>query len=52
MALLSLRERAAAQVLLEEVRHVELSDRADFNDRSPFPADPARARRKGTNHHG
>jgi uncharacterized 2Fe-2S/4Fe-4S cluster protein (DUF4445 family) len=33
MALMSLRERAAAQALLEEVHYVELSDRADFNDR-------------------
>jgi uncharacterized 2Fe-2S/4Fe-4S cluster protein (DUF4445 family) len=33
MALLSARERAGAQVLLEEVRYVELSDRPDFNDR-------------------
>ena len=33
MALLSVRERAAALALLEEVRYVELSDRADFNDR-------------------
>src|SRR5690349_20252452 len=32
-ALLSVRERAAAQALLEEVHYVELSDRADFNDR-------------------
>jgi uncharacterized 2Fe-2S/4Fe-4S cluster protein (DUF4445 family) len=32
MALLSVRERAAALALLEEVRYVELSDRADFND--------------------
>jgi len=32
MTLLSLRERAGAQTLLEEVRYVELSDRADFND--------------------
>ena len=32
MALLSVRERAAALGLLEEVRYVELSDRADFND--------------------
>jgi uncharacterized 2Fe-2S/4Fe-4S cluster protein (DUF4445 family) len=32
MALLSVRERAAAQALLEEVRYVELSDRGDFND--------------------
>jgi uncharacterized 2Fe-2S/4Fe-4S cluster protein (DUF4445 family) len=41
MALLSLRERAAGLALLEEVRYVELSDRADFNDRFvaqlPFP---------------
>lgn len=33
MALLSMRERAAAQALVEEVRYVELSDRPDFNDR-------------------
>src|SRR5919107_146108 len=33
MALLSLRERQGADVLLEEVRYVELSDRPDFNDR-------------------
>jgi uncharacterized 2Fe-2S/4Fe-4S cluster protein (DUF4445 family) len=33
MALLSVRERAGALALLEEVRYVELSDRADFNDR-------------------
>ncbi|WP_109510231.1 ASKHA domain-containing protein [Nocardioides speluncae] len=33
MALLSLRERAGAAALLEEVRYVELSDRADFNDK-------------------
>jgi len=32
MVLLSVRERAAALALLEEVRYVELSDRADFND--------------------
>jgi uncharacterized 2Fe-2S/4Fe-4S cluster protein (DUF4445 family) len=32
MALLSQRERAGAMALLEEVRYVELSDRADFND--------------------
>jgi uncharacterized 2Fe-2S/4Fe-4S cluster protein (DUF4445 family) len=42
MALLSLRERAGGLTLLEEVRYVELSDRADFNDRFveqlPFPA--------------
>jgi uncharacterized 2Fe-2S/4Fe-4S cluster protein (DUF4445 family) len=33
MVLLSLRERAGAEALLEEVTYVELSDRADFNDR-------------------
>lgn len=33
MALLSVRERAGATTLLEEVTYVELSDRADFNDR-------------------
>ena len=42
MALLSLRERAAGLALLEEVRYVELSDRADFNDqfvgKLAFPA--------------
>ncbi|MBL8929705.1 MAG: DUF4445 domain-containing protein [Kineosporiaceae bacterium] len=32
MTLLSVRERAGAHTLLEEVRYVELSDRADFND--------------------
>jgi uncharacterized 2Fe-2S/4Fe-4S cluster protein (DUF4445 family) len=32
MALLSVRERAGALALLEEVRYVELSDRTDFND--------------------
>ena len=32
MALLSVRERAGALALLEEVRYVELSDRPDFND--------------------
>ncbi len=41
MALLSMRERAGAMALLEEVEYVELSDRADFNDRfvdqMPFP---------------
>jgi uncharacterized 2Fe-2S/4Fe-4S cluster protein (DUF4445 family) len=41
IALLSLRERAGGLALLEEVRYVELSDRADFNDRFvdqlPFP---------------
>jgi len=42
MALLSVRERAGAMTLLDEVEYVELSDRADFNDRFvdqlPFPA--------------
>jgi uncharacterized 2Fe-2S/4Fe-4S cluster protein (DUF4445 family) len=33
MSLLSIRERAGAQALLEEVSYVELSDRPDFNDR-------------------
>jgi uncharacterized 2Fe-2S/4Fe-4S cluster protein (DUF4445 family) len=33
MSLLSVRERAGALKLLEEVRYVELSDRTDFNDR-------------------
>lgn len=33
MALLSMRERVGAAALLEEVRYVELSDRADFNER-------------------
>lgn len=33
MALLSVRERAAALSLVEEVHYVELSDRPDFNDR-------------------
>jgi uncharacterized 2Fe-2S/4Fe-4S cluster protein (DUF4445 family) len=33
MALLSIRDRAAALALLEEVNYVELSDRSDFNDR-------------------
>lgn len=33
MALLSIRERAGAIALLEEVEYVELSDRDDFNDR-------------------
>ena len=33
MALMSVRERALAMTLLEEVNYVELSDRADFNDR-------------------
>jgi uncharacterized 2Fe-2S/4Fe-4S cluster protein (DUF4445 family) len=41
MALLSLRERAGGLALLEEVKYVELSDRAGFNDRFvgqlPFP---------------
>ncbi len=33
MVLLSLRERAGAATLLEEVEYVELSDRPEFNDR-------------------
>jgi uncharacterized 2Fe-2S/4Fe-4S cluster protein (DUF4445 family) len=33
MSLLSLRERAGAAALTKEVTYVELSDRADFNDR-------------------
>ncbi|MGA8210288.1 MAG: ASKHA domain-containing protein [Nocardioidaceae bacterium] len=33
MSLLSVRERAGALALLEEVEYVELSDRPDFNDR-------------------
>jgi uncharacterized 2Fe-2S/4Fe-4S cluster protein (DUF4445 family) len=33
MALLSVRERAGATTLLEEVAYVELSDRPDFNDK-------------------
>ena len=33
MALLSRREREGANLLLEEVAYVELSDRADFNDK-------------------
>ncbi len=32
MTLLSIRERAGARALLEEVRYVELSDRPEFND--------------------
>ena len=32
MALLSVRERAGALALQQEVRYVELSDRSDFND--------------------
>jgi uncharacterized 2Fe-2S/4Fe-4S cluster protein (DUF4445 family) len=32
MAALSLRERAAADAILDEVEYVELSGRADFND--------------------
>ena len=53
MALLSIRERAGALALLEEVTYVELSDRADFNDRFvDLPRLPAaersrRARRPG-----
>ena len=42
MALLSVRERAGAMALVEEIEYVELSDRPDFNDRFidqlPFPA--------------
>ena len=33
IALLSAQERAGADALIDEVRYVELSDRADFNDR-------------------
>ncbi|GAB96778.1 uncharacterized 2Fe-2S/4Fe-4S cluster protein (DUF4445 family) [Kineosphaera limosa] len=33
MVLLSARERAGAEALLQEVKYVELSDRPDFNDR-------------------
>ncbi len=33
MSLLSMRERAGAMTLLDEVTYVELSDRTDFNDR-------------------
>jgi uncharacterized 2Fe-2S/4Fe-4S cluster protein (DUF4445 family) len=33
MILLSMQERSGAHALLEEVRYVELSDRADFNDK-------------------
>ena len=33
MALMSVRERAGAATLLEEVEYVELSERSDFNDR-------------------
>jgi uncharacterized 2Fe-2S/4Fe-4S cluster protein (DUF4445 family) len=33
MALLSLPERHAAAAMLDEVEYVELSDRADFNER-------------------
>jgi uncharacterized 2Fe-2S/4Fe-4S cluster protein (DUF4445 family) len=32
MAVLSLRERAAADAIVEEVEYVELSGREDFND--------------------
>ena len=43
MALLSLRERVGAETLLDEVEYVELSDRADFNDKFvdqlSFPGD-------------
>ena len=33
MSLLSMRERAGALALLDQVTYVELSDRPDFNDR-------------------
>ena len=33
LTLLSVRERAGAAALLEEVAYVELSDRPDFNDK-------------------
>jgi uncharacterized 2Fe-2S/4Fe-4S cluster protein (DUF4445 family) len=33
MALMSIQERHAAAALLDEVVYLELSDRADFNDR-------------------
>jgi uncharacterized 2Fe-2S/4Fe-4S cluster protein (DUF4445 family) len=33
MALLSMQERHAASAMLDEIEYVELSDRADFNDR-------------------
>ena len=33
MALLSIQERHAATAMFHEVEYVELSDRADFNDR-------------------
>jgi hypothetical protein len=42
MVLLSAQERHGATALLEEINYVELSDRADFNDkfvdRLAFPA--------------
>ena len=38
MVLLSMQERKGALALLEEVRYVELSDRADFNDTVRRPA--------------
>jgi uncharacterized 2Fe-2S/4Fe-4S cluster protein (DUF4445 family) len=44
MALLSMQERHAATAMLDAVEYVELSDRADFNDRFidelSFPVDP------------
>jgi uncharacterized 2Fe-2S/4Fe-4S cluster protein (DUF4445 family) len=44
MVLLSMQERHAATALLDEVEYVELSDRADFNDRFveqlAFPESP------------
>jgi uncharacterized 2Fe-2S/4Fe-4S cluster protein (DUF4445 family) len=33
MALLSLQERHAAEAMLDQIRYIELSDRAEFNDR-------------------
>ena len=42
MVLLSAQERHGAQALLDEIDYIELSDRADFNDkfveRLAFPA--------------
>ena len=52
MALLSIRERAGAAALLEEVTYVELSDRPDFNDRFVdllgFPSDRRGRRRRSS----
>ena len=33
MAVLSVQERHAGQALIDEIEYVELSERADFNDR-------------------